>query len=63
MLAGQVDMPRTVSGVATPPTMIPSTTKNIRVANTGTCIGRPSRAATATNTSAPPSSRPETLRR
>ena len=44
MLSGQVAMPRMVSGVATPPMMMPSATKNIRAIDGGTFIDRPSNA-------------------
>ena len=53
MLRGQVAMPRMVSGVATPPIIMPSAMKKIRVAIGGTCIERPASAATATNISEP----------
>ena len=53
MLAGQVAMPCMVSGVATPPMIVPNAMKNIRASRVGTCIGRSSSAAIATNSSEP----------
>jgi hypothetical protein len=53
MLSGQVIIPRTVSGVAMPPTVIPSAMKKTRASRVGMNIGRPASAAIATATMAP----------
>src|SRR5262245_35357364 len=53
MLKGQVIMPCTVSGVAIPPTVIPSAMKKARASSVGMYIGAPASAAIATATIAP----------
>src|SRR5262245_7614902 len=53
MLSGQVIMPCTVSGVAIPPTVIPSAMKKARASSVGMYIGAPASAAIATATIAP----------
>src|SRR5215471_917720 len=55
MLIGHVIIPCKVSGVTTPPIVIPSTTEQTRASGVGTWILRPASAAAAANTMDPAS--------
>ncbi len=57
MLAGQVAIPSSVSGVTTAPSNMPTSTKHNRASTCGTFIGRPMSATTAT-ASIEPETRP-----
>ena len=56
MLSGQAAMPRSVAGVTTAPSRMPISTKHTRASGSGTCVGRPSSAATAVTSIEPETS-------